>query len=96
MRDKKGPKITPPSKWGSMRWKDAGDPISWRSADARALQDAIVAVTEDGAAVLFSKTSDGGALALQILAGTERYKYYLADSIEIDDLLREMGTNRNG
>lgn len=95
MRDKKGPTQPQRSKWGAMKWKESQDPISWSCADARCLQAAIAAVTEDGAAVLFSKTSDGGALALQIMAGPERYKYYLADSTEVDDLLREMGVYKN-
>lgn len=92
MRNKPDRKGTPLKKWDSMKWKQSQDPISWRSADSRVLLDAVVAATEDGAAVLFSKTSDGGALALQILAGSERYKYYLADSVEVDELLRMMAT----
>lgn len=82
-------------KWGQVGPSDKTDPISWRSCLAQTLQDAIVAATEDGAAVLLSKTSDGGALALQILSGAARYKYYAADSVALDDLLREMTMTAN-
>lgn len=81
------------SKWGQVGKARNTDPISWSSCDARVLQAAVAAVTEDGAALLFSKTSDGGALALQILDGTSKYKHYLADSVALDDLLRELSNS---
>jgi hypothetical protein len=83
------------SKWGRVGPTKDRDPIHWSSCDARVLQAAIVAATEDGAAVLLSKTSDGGALALQILSGSARYKYYASNTVELDDLLREMTATAN-
>lgn len=94
MRTTKDKPRTKLDRWGSMKWKGSQEPISWSCAEPRVLQDAIVGATEDGAAVLLSKTSDGGALALQILSGSERYKYYLADSVEVDDLLRMMAPDK--
>lgn len=90
------PPRTAKDRWKDLRTKTDLEPIKWSSCDPRALQAAIVSATEDGAALLFSKTSDGGALALQVLSGTARYKYYAADTEDLDDLLRAMTTDENG
>lgn len=60
---------------------------SWSDAGAEDLKAAIVAATEDGAALLFSRTIDGGALSLQILSGAGRNKLYPASVAEINEAL---------
>lgn len=66
---------------------------SWTWADAEMLQDALVSVTGDGAALLLSKTSDGGALSLTILDGTHRLKWYPASEPELRDILEMLRTD---
>lgn len=74
-------------KWGDLLAERDTARLSWRDADPEDLQGAIVAATEDGAAVLLSKTSDGGALVLHILTGTSRHKLYPASVAELHEAL---------
>lgn len=71
--------------------------LTWRDADPEDLVDAIAAATEDGAAVLLSKTSDGGALAVQVWAGTQRVKFYAAEMAQLTailDLIQQVAKSR--
>jgi hypothetical protein len=47
------------------------------------MRDAIGRITDNGAAVLFSRTTDGGALVIQVLAGQERSKEYITEPGDI-------------
>jgi hypothetical protein len=47
----------------------------------------VAAVTDGGDAIMFSRTRDGGALCLTIMAGEERIKQYAGDGEEIQKLL---------
>lgn len=62
--------------------------LTWGSADANLLRAAVAAVTEDGAALLLTKTSDGGALCLQVWAGTNRHKLYPVTALELTEALQ--------
>lgn len=75
------------NKWASIMLRPEKGNLTWADADPQDLQDAIAAATEDGAAVLFSKTSDGGALHVQVWAGTERPKFYAADMATLTAIL---------
>lgn len=66
------------TKRGSLTWADAG---------VEDLVAAIVAVTEDGAAMLLSKTSDGGALCVQVWHGAGRHKLYPSSAAELNEAL---------
>lgn len=55
---------------------------TWAWVPVDLLAGAIVAATDDGAAVLLSKTSDGGALCLQVWNGAGRHKLYPARAAE--------------
>ena len=78
------------SKYARLSEGHGAAPITWEEVDGRLIKAALVASTEDGCALIFSKTSDGGALSLTILAGTDRHKKY-AKSVELaESLLHEV------
>lgn len=62
---------------GSGKWQGTRSTISWSAGPADTMREVIGRITDNGAAVLFARTSDGGALVIQVLAGTERSKEYI-------------------
>lgn len=60
---------------------------TWMDADPQSLLVAVASVVADGAALLLSQTSDGGALVIQVWTGTARHKLYPATSTELDEAL---------
>lgn len=82
------------SRWAKLKAQATDTPgCSWDWAPSELLADAIVSVTGDGAALLLSKTSDGGALSLTILDGTHRLKWYPASEPELRDILEMLRTD---
>lgn len=69
---------------GAGKWRANRASISWSGGPADSMRAAIGAITDNGAAVLFSRTTDGGALSIQVLAGSERSKEYIT---EVGDIL---------
>lgn len=70
---------------------------TWLDADPQCLLDAVASVVADGAALLLSKTSDGGALVIQVWTGTQRHKLYPATSTELNmalDLIRDIAQGK--
>lgn len=65
------------------RWKSDRKSISWNGGPPESMRDAIARITDSGAAVLFSRTTDGGALVIQVLAGQERSKEYITEPGDI-------------
>lgn len=76
------------NKWGTVSALTEKGSVSWEDADAALLKAALVSATEDGAALLLSKTSDGGALAIHVLHGTSRSKLYPASAQELKEALQ--------
>lgn len=68
---------------------DSGS-VSWEEVDGRALKAAVTAATEDGCALILSKTSDGGALSVTLLAGAQRHKKYAKSAQLAESLLLEI------
>lgn len=64
--------------------------LTWTDADAEDLRDTVASVTEDGAAVLLAKTSDGGALVLRIIADRESVPFYAPDMASLNEMMREV------
>lgn len=62
--------------------------------DAEQLSDAIRAVLANGDAVLFSLTSDGGALGVQLYAGGEKQSVYVKSGEELDTLSATLRDSR--
>lgn len=75
-------------RWGVLGSREKRGNVSFASADAELLQNAVDAVVEAGAALLLSRTSDGGALVLQVWATEARYKLYPATVTELDEALK--------
>jgi len=68
------------------KWKGNRKTISWTGGPADSIRHLIGALTDNGNAVLFSRTLDGGALGIQVLAGSERTKEYVSDLADIAPL----------
>lgn len=62
--------------------------MSWSLADANLLKAAVVAVTEDGAGLLLARTSDGGALCVQVWEGGIPSKLFPATELELTEALQ--------
>jgi len=77
---------------------DAPNPFKSRRVerDAGRLEDtpgvlgAIESICAGGRAVVFAKTRDGGAWAIQILDGDARFKDYAADQLELDSIFANL------
>lgn len=78
------------SKYAVLAEGNGAGAVSWEEVDGRLIKAALVAATEDGCALIFSKTTDGGALSLTVLAGTDRHKKYAKSGELAESLLREM------
>lgn len=79
------------SKWEALLKAGRRGSLSWGDAGAADLQAAVVAVTEDGAALLLSKTSDGGALLVQVLESqNSKPKFYAGNMAELNEVLANL------
>src|SRR4029453_15760542 len=84
----------PPLSTGSAVWLDAvlgkndqRDGVDFSQVEASALVDAIAAWIGRGYEMTFSRTSDGGAIPIALLAGEYRKKLYAASVDELNDTL---------
>lgn len=76
----------------AMRSTDRGS-LSWADVGAEDLKEVVAHATEDGAAVLLAKTSDGGALLVQILVSRDRRpKFYAATMAELNEMLMKLAS----
>lgn len=75
-------------RYGQLTHSESRGGLTWVEADATLLRSAAAAVTEDGAALLLTKTSDGGALCIQVWTGTDRHKLYPASATELREALQ--------
>lgn len=75
-------------KWSTLPALSNKGNLTWEEAAPDLLKAAIAAATEDGAALLLSKTSDGGALCIQLLHGTSRSKLYPSSADELKEALQ--------
>ena len=89
-QDKNGQTNPAVSKLAKLQSAGGGVAISWADVSGPALKAAIVAATEAGGAVILSKTSDGGALSITLLAGKERTKHYVKSTELATSLLEEI------
>lgn len=64
--------------------------LSWASAPVQTMRSFIGIVTDNGAAVLFGRTMDGGALMVQVLNGDDRYKEYITTYSDIVPVLADI------
>lgn len=78
------------SKYARLSESASAGPVGWEEVDGRLIKAALVAATEDGCALIFSKTSDGGALSVTLLAGQDRHKKYAKSAELAESLLHEL------
>jgi hypothetical protein len=64
-----------------------GKPVSLATVDAETMRDAIAAWTGLGHALTIGNTSDGGAVAVTLLAGGARKSKYFTDLALLEDFL---------
>lgn len=64
--------------------------IRWVDADASSLHDAVCAVTDNGEAIILSRTSDGGALSITIISGSDKHRWYPNSVAMIEEDLAEI------
>jgi hypothetical protein len=74
--------------YGSFGSKRDREALSWGTADFDVIARAIEAVTAAGDALVFGRTTDGGALSLSVLSGGERYTEYASSVEDAEDALR--------
>jgi hypothetical protein len=75
-------------KWGdNFALKNRGN-VGWADCNKDLLHAALAAATEDGAALLLSRTSDGGALSIHVLTSVTTHKLYPATVEEINEALQ--------
>lgn len=64
--------------------------LTWGDAPAEDLRDMIACVTADGAAILLSVTSDGGALVVRTIVDKESVPFYAPDTASLNSLMSEV------
>lgn len=64
--------------------------LSYCDADLDLLSQCIEAVTQSGDALLFSRTSDGGALSVRVLSGGRTHAFYPTSFTALNELLTEI------
>lgn len=64
--------------------------ITWGDATPSVLVQTIEAVSQSGALISFSKTMDGGAVAIYIKDGTASERFYAGDADELAELLEHI------
>jgi hypothetical protein len=77
-------------KWSKYQPKSQNGELDWSKVDEAAILIALSNVTKEGAALLFGKTRDGGALVLTVCDGDERLKLYATTHEEMGVHLREV------
>jgi len=68
---------------GTGAWKSKHKSISWSSGPTETMRDFIAQLTDAGCGVLFSRTTDGGALVVSVYAGDDRSKEYITEPGDI-------------
>jgi len=61
--------------------------VSWADIDSDTIAELVRVVTASSAAIMFGRTSDGGAMSLCILDQSEKIKEYPRTSTEVESLL---------
>lgn len=83
----RGTKEPARTKYGAASVSSSNSSISWAAVSGALCHDAICAVTEAGDAILFAKTSDGGALSLRVLCDGLVEKWWPSGVVEAESVL---------
>lgn len=79
-------------KWDRVAPSDAVHSVLFDDLKDAAFGPAIANILSGGDAVIFGATRDGGAIAITILAGTDKRKIYAADADELDRVLKAIAS----
>jgi hypothetical protein len=74
------------SKYASVLGAGSAGAVSYSTLDGNFLRDTVESVTSCGDAILFGRTSDGGALSVQLLSGGVATKFYPSDASQLYEL----------
>ena len=69
------------------------EPVSLLNCDAETMRDGVALWLELGHAIPFGKTSDGGAVAITLLAGGQRTSRYYTDVATLECFLVSLKDN---
>lgn len=83
------------SKYARLSESNATNAVSWADVSGPVLKAALVAVTEDGCALILGKTSDGGALSLTLLGPGQPVKRWFKTHELAESFLRELDATAN-
>jgi hypothetical protein len=72
------------------------DSLSWAQVRAEAIIDAIVAVTDVGDALMFSRTSDGGAYSITVMSGGKSAKVWPSEPEAAETVLTTLTARAAG
>lgn len=75
------------SKYGSTDFGGVGARVAYTDVPPELVSRVVQSVTEQGDCIMFSRTSDGGALHVRILADGLIEKWYPSSSQELMDVL---------
>lgn len=78
------------SKYAGLSDDASGVEASWEEVDGRVIKAAIVAATDDGCALIFGKTSDGGALSFTLLHTGAPLKKWPKTGQQAESVLQEV------
>lgn len=76
------------SVYAALNGKGSDRSLSYGQVSGSLLSECVERVTNRGDAILFGRTTDGGALSIHILAGGEASKFYVTDASELMELLQ--------
>jgi hypothetical protein len=78
------------SKYARLAEGNGASTVSWEEVDGRLIKAAIVATSEDGCALIFGKTSDGGALSFTLLGPGQPVKRWFKSAELAESFLHEV------
>lgn len=75
------------SAYAGLNGSRTGGNLSYGQIEGSLLQQCVERVTNHGDAILFGRTSDGGALSVHVLSNGRADKFYVTDASELMELL---------
>lgn len=75
------------SRYGLSQHSGSGDVVTWELIDPQAIWGAIAAVTAAGDALMFSRTTDGGAYSITVMSGGKADKIWPKTTEEVHAVL---------
>lgn len=78
------------NKWEQLGLFQEGPKLTWGDVGDEELRDMVDSVVAEGSALLLARTSDGGALVIQVLSGQGRHKLYPATVAELHEAVAKV------